>query len=418
MNRRYPGRDREAYLATTIMRMATTGALPSALLCAYCLWSGITEGVWLFAPLVLLWPVWFLLLQIDFPGIRIMAHLFILTTISSFNASIYLSDGLNSPFFAWQILTPLISVLLMSWWESLLWGVSMLCLLFSWYLFDFPSRNVLMVGVDPANARMVSYLLLFFTQLSALALLLSDRERIFSSQVQLEREMQEQQDALEGIRRGQMDERARLNGILEEDFTPMLAKIRSSQKSALRDIELEPEEQAVLQEGLDAIEYEMDRIARNLSGTHAPVNRLVPALRELCRQLEQSPAGIAVHADLSELPDLPLDTPSLHLYRIVQEAFRNISRHAHAQNATLSFRVMDHAIREVTIADDGTGLQSAPRFRQQNRIGQGLQNIADRVSLLGGSHTLHSPPSGGTRVQIYLPPRGLSLQPNRSADAV
>jgi signal transduction histidine kinase len=92
------------------------------------------------------------------------------------------------------------------------------------------------------------------------------------------------------------------------------------------------------------------------------------------------------------------------VYRIVQEALNNCSKHAYAKNVRIVVRQEPNHLR-VSIEDDGKGFD-ASRVR-----GLGLVGMNERVSQLGGVLKVESDPARGTRLRVDLP------LPNASADS-
>jgi signal transduction histidine kinase len=90
------------------------------------------------------------------------------------------------------------------------------------------------------------------------------------------------------------------------------------------------------------------------------------------------------------------------LYRIVQEAFSNINRHAQARIARLTLSAEADAIRMV-IEDDGVGFDAARAEQPGRRQGLGLLGMRERASQLGGRVKIQSRPGGGTRIEVELP---------------
>jgi len=90
------------------------------------------------------------------------------------------------------------------------------------------------------------------------------------------------------------------------------------------------------------------------------------------------------------------------VYRIVQEAFSNIARHAHASIARVLLRTERGAIR-VVIEDDGLGFDVERVEQPGRRRGLGLLGIRERASQLGGKVTVESSLAGGTRIEVELP---------------
>ncbi len=90
---------------------------------------------------------------------------------------------------------------------------------------------------------------------------------------------------------------------------------------------------------------------------------------------------------------------SIALFRIAQEAFSNILKHASAKSVDISLD-MDPETLLMRIADDGSGIP-AGRFMA---IGShGLASMRHRVRALGGRLDLRSPASGGTLLIVQVP---------------
>lgn len=122
---------------------------------------------------------------------------------------------------------------------------------------------------------------------------------------------------------------------------------------------------------------------------------LVPALRWQAREVSKRTSmdvSVATEAVSDQLPD---DYKTC-VYRVVQEALHNCSRHSHA--TTVRIRVHQHASGlTLSIQDDGDGFDVALSK------GLGLLGIEERVSRLGGTCDVHSKPGSGTILAIELP---------------
>lgn len=100
-------------------------------------------------------------------------------------------------------------------------------------------------------------------------------------------------------------------------------------------------------------------------------------------------------------------TPELKitLYRIVQEAFTNISKYAQAKNVLLNMKRLKKSIK-LKIEDDGQGFdQEEVERRRQKEHGVGLLGMRERASLFKGTCTIESVPGEGTRVEVTIPLR-------------
>jgi signal transduction histidine kinase len=122
---------------------------------------------------------------------------------------------------------------------------------------------------------------------------------------------------------------------------------------------------------------------------------LVPALewqgREVSRRGELE---VEVHSE--NVSDKLPDDYKICIYRLVQEALTNASRHASARNARVEVKQDSQKIT-VEITDDGKGFDSA---RQR---GLGLVGMEERVKRLGGTLNLTSTSGGGTTIRAELP---------------
>ena len=90
------------------------------------------------------------------------------------------------------------------------------------------------------------------------------------------------------------------------------------------------------------------------------------------------------------------------VYRIVQEALTNISKHAHAHSATVVLEAEDDRLILV-ICDDGVGLPSQPD------MGMGLHSMRERAEELGGTLTMRPNIPTGSCIFAQFP-----LEPGES----
>jgi signal transduction histidine kinase/DNA-binding NarL/FixJ family response regulator len=90
------------------------------------------------------------------------------------------------------------------------------------------------------------------------------------------------------------------------------------------------------------------------------------------------------------------------LYRIVQEALTNVVEHSRARSVRVG---LVYGVSHVTvlIEDDGCGFDVRAVMRAAAQRGLGLQGLAARTRLLGGTLTLDSTPEWGTRVSAEVP---------------
>lgn len=108
-----------------------------------------------------------------------------------------------------------------------------------------------------------------------------------------------------------------------------------------------------------------------------------------------------------------------HLYRIAQEAIRNVIRHAHAKEVVIELSGEAQAIH-LRIVDDGAGIDES---RPTRSGGMGLGTMRYRAGLIGGELTISRGPTGGTIVACRLPlpapcPTSEDAEPAKMAERV
>ena len=124
---------------------------------------------------------------------------------------------------------------------------------------------------------------------------------------------------------------------------------------------------------------------------------LVMALGDLAVEAERA-YGLKVTTVFPSIP-LPLSAArSLAVYRISQEALRNVARHAGVSEAQLWLE-NDAGGCMLSITDAGRGMDRGRR----NGNGIGLMGMTERAALAGGSLEVQSQPGRGTVIRVRFP---------------
>ena len=125
---------------------------------------------------------------------------------------------------------------------------------------------------------------------------------------------------------------------------------------------------------------------------------LVAGVRAFCQEFsEQQGIHVSfVHDNLP--PDIPEDG-ALCLFRIAQEALRNVKRHSGADRAIVRLEVTGQKLH-LAVVDQGNGFELP---RQGAEAGIGIRSMEERLRTLGGKFEIHSRPKEGTRVDAWLP---------------
>lgn len=124
---------------------------------------------------------------------------------------------------------------------------------------------------------------------------------------------------------------------------------------------------------------------------------LTPALAWLIKEISRS-SGMEIEADVDPALDRLPDTHRTCLYRVVQEALTNVSKHAGAHKVEVSLKTAGGWVVG-TIADNGCGFDTSATRRD----GLGLVGMEERVRELGGHLRVISGAGQGTRAEFRLP---------------
>ncbi len=92
---------------------------------------------------------------------------------------------------------------------------------------------------------------------------------------------------------------------------------------------------------------------------------------------------------------------AIHVYRVVQEALNNVTRHSGAKEAWVRLRFLPKTL-ELQVEDHGSGFMAQPR-----KQGIGLVAMRERAELLGGALEFAQPAEGGTLIRLTVPRENL-----------
>jgi len=231
--------------------------------------------------------------------------------------------------------------------------------------------------------------------LIALALLLVPLGWILARRLQ--RSGRERADALQRSLDMSDRERRRIAGDLHDGPVQELAGL-SMRLSASAEGATDPAEQEVLRESAAAVRGSVRTLRSAVVGVYPPnlgASGLGPALEDLTSRLPME--GLEVSLEVADPGGYGQVVDQL-LYRVCQEALRNVEKHAGASHVAVHVgRSGSTAVLEVT--DDGRGLPSeAPK---EGHLG--LQIVDDLVRDAGGTLWTSAAPTGGTVVRVEVP---------------
>jgi signal transduction histidine kinase len=153
-----------------------------------------------------------------------------------------------------------------------------------------------------------------------------------------------------------------------------------------------------LKETVATLSQDVHRLSRRIHPAVLDELGLAAAIEAECRAFVERggpPVDLQIDGDINAASK----AARLGVYRIAQEALRNIWQHAGASEVTLAVRRGSDALA-IEIADDGQGFD---RNEGRGRGGLGLASMEERARLLGGRFEVTSARGQGTRIRVSVP---------------
>lgn len=235
-------------------------------------------------------------------------------------------------------------------------------------------------------------------------------ERVFGMVVTDLTEVRRNEEMLRALThrvvQAQEAERGRVAAELDDHLTQLLCAvlIRSQALADRLAASDAPSKQAAiaLREMLGTTAEHVERIARNLRPGALDHLGLVTVLGNTSREFAMR-TSVSVKLSLAKLAvRLPADT-ELTLYRILQDALRNVEQHARARRVSVRLRREGGAM-QLTVKDDGIGFDPARRAAGRKGVGGlGLLGMRERAAYVGGTLEVTSGRRSGTQIEVRVP---------------
>lgn len=203
-------------------------------------------------------------------------------------------------------------------------------------------------------------------------------------------------------------ERGRLARELHDEVVQQLIALGHGVDRVQRLLERDP---ALAMERLQAMRASMTELVGELraiiGGLRPPALEelgLLPAVELLLQRSDERGPEVTLVVQGEERRLAPQS--EMALFRIVQEAWNNIRRHAYARQADFTF-TYTHDGLVTTITDDGKGF--VPHYGAEVPDGHwGLRGMGERAELTGGTLNVTSQLNVGTRIEIRIPYPGVN----------
>ncbi len=202
------------------------------------------------------------------------------------------------------------------------------------------------------------------------------------------------------------EERDRIAHDLHDDTSQSVSALTAYLEAALMQLPADAEDsRAMLEKSREVSRRILDDLHKLIYDLHPVSLRdfgIFPAASSLITT-SLEPAGIKV--TLKAIGRAKRFAPDLELilFRVIQEVFSNITRHARAKNVgvTIQFKKTIVILR---VIDDGQGFDVDEAGKTTSGLrGFGLMSIRERIEIAGGTVTIKSRLNEGTKINIEIP---------------
>lgn len=200
---------------------------------------------------------------------------------------------------------------------------------------------------------------------------------------------------------GQEEERSRIARELHDTVAQDLRYCRNllEKKDGAANL---PQAVEILDKSLSQVRL----ISYNLSPADITKKDLKANLVNLCTSLAEN-CEVKFRLSMPDETDTSFldENDILNLYRVVQESFTNIIKHAQAEEAVILIRnASDNEEKGlyIFISDDGCGFDSDAEFYDKTKH-FGLVGMKKRCQLIGSDFSISSIPGEGTQIRIFKP---------------
>jgi signal transduction histidine kinase len=151
---------------------------------------------------------------------------------------------------------------------------------------------------------------------------------------------------------------------------------------------------------LNQVEGQLRRLSHELRPTILDDLGLLPALEFLAEGVsKRSGIPVAVEGERGGRFAAPVETA---LYRAVQEALTNATKHGQPKSVTVRVK-REAKLVSCSVRDDGVGFDTSAMLARKGNRGLGLLGMRERVAVLGGTLKINSKPGYGAEILITVP---------------
>jgi signal transduction histidine kinase len=197
-------------------------------------------------------------------------------------------------------------------------------------------------------------------------------------------------------------ERRRIASELHDDFSQRLAvlslgleNVEEATPASFPDVHKRLQD---LVKSTSELSADLHTLSHELHSSTLESLGLVPAVAALCKEFTAH-QGIKIVFNAIDIPRSLNPDKALCVFRIVQEALRNLKKYSGTEEAKVDLRTAEGRL-VVAVHDEGSGFDLKSL---RNNQGLGIRSMEERARSLGGKFEIHSEPGKGTTVEAWVP---------------
>ncbi|MBC3759870.1 hypothetical protein H7U19_15770 [Hyunsoonleella sp. SJ7] len=197
----------------------------------------------------------------------------------------------------------------------------------------------------------------------------------------------EERKNLTAFIKGEDEERKRIGKELHDNIGSKLSVLKRFVSDKFNDEKVT--------ETIDAICNDVRNLSHEISPSDLKIVGFKNAVEDLSKTLTDQ-TSLQVNFNSFQFPETLDEETSIQLYRVIQEAFNNILKHANAKQVDVQLMGHDDS-STISIEDDGNGFDLA-----NTKNGLGLKNMQSRIQQIGGSISIDTSPQKGASILISI----------------
>lgn len=208
---------------------------------------------------------------------------------------------------------------------------------------------------------------------------------------------------------GREEERSRIAREIHDVLAQELTRLKIDLSRTRREVTIH---QAIASQ--EILPGRLSEMMRTVDGAIACVQKIATELRPvvldslgLCSAVEWQARDFQSHTGIQCLADVPTEEmvkdrdAATAIFRILQEALTNVSRHAKATLVNILLQIENTQVL-LRVQDNGRGISS---YSINNPMSIGLAGMRERAQLLDGYFEIQGRPESGTTIEVRIPIR-------------